>query len=1059
MKNDGSSRRREELAAELRRMVAPLPRDLEAAPEKALDRARGVAKWILQEIYREQGEEPGELRYPELFQADREALPHRIRIQLQTIQHYGTAEERADEGSSDITRADVLPCLQALDNVVQWFWSTHFAEEEPPQVLSSSGTPSTPPTDAPSRDWDPLLMPAPLEPPRRRPLALGVGLLLVSLCILGVYWLQVEAMKRYSDRRIGFVLEQNPDGILISGVEPMGPADRGGLQPEDVMVEVDGHPVVRLNDFQIPAQFFQRGKPVEIRFLRQGREMAVQVEPGLAADWTQPALIGFSMLVCLVFGVLGLYQRPHDLRSRLLGTFLLMVAAELSTSVGWIPFRWLDTLADALYYVLTGGEIAVTLHLAALIPERQPWLRRSPWFIPSFYGVGALIAVMGGAAYVLEDADGTSFLPWTSLAISRLLNEVGLPLWGSSLLWILIRPALWFPEPQGRLQARLACFGLLPWLVGYLLPLALYRLAGQPSPRWLEDIVPIIVLFFPAAIATVILLEARNHRKILLNLAQEIRHLDSVQEMAELVAADVEAAFHPRSLYVFFQRDATEELSLGHSTGVHSQVQRIPHHFEVTRRAEGSGRILFFPRDLSDLPEDEKEWLVGLQTRLIVPVNDSRRDLVGLLLLGNKRSEEWYNPSDLRLLHALAGQIALSFENLGLQSRLGEKTRVQREVLARLQDREINLTRECPVCGRCYDSEIEECPRDGAEVVLAVPVERVIGERYRLDRVLGKGGVGSVYQAHDLRLNRPVAVKVLLGSALDNPLAQRRFEREARVVAQLDHPNIVTVHDFGSTEVGNAFIVLEFLEGITLRSALKHRGAIDPIDLAAWVGQILDGLQAAHRNGVIHRDLKPGNVFITQKKGRDELVKLLDFGIAKTKTQPDYEAAHLTLPGVILGTLGYMAPEQVLGHEVDERADLYSVGVMVLEALRGQRPFHGKTPVEVMGSLTGQPKELAPDYGDRIVEIVERCLARDPDHRYGSAAGLQVDLVAALRACPRPSRVLDSRGAAFELPTTDSTAPEVGLQRGPTEKVDLTGQMEAYLKGLRSELKGRNNRS
>jgi len=1062
----------ESLVAELRRLVIPLPDLLAEAPEDALNQVRYTARWVLQQVYRSSGGDPGELRYPQLFEASQGLLPHRIRIQLQTIQFYGTAEERAHQGPPDISRPDVLPCLQALENVVQWFLAEHLETDLTLTVLPEAATGS--PRQASATEVDPgnaVLQgknesadsgnpgaPNQFAPIQKRPGGspwLLAALALVALVIVGLFLLQVDDLRRYSDRRIGVVMEETAGGILISSVQAMGPADRGGLAAGDLLLDIDGHHIEQFSDFDLSTESFQRHRPVRIRVLRHGRELNFEVEPGLAMNWSQPTLIGFSMSICLLFGILGLYHRPKDLRTRLLGAFLLMVALELSLSLGSLP-PGLEMASDLLFFLLTGSELAVTLHLAALIPERHLFLRHRPWLVPLFYVLGQSLAAIGWIPVLQEFGIGRLHLPWDSASASLFLSDFVLPLWAFTLLLILLRPALHYPEIQGRLQARLAFFGLVPWSLGYVLVLSLFRVVDREAPMWLLESLPLLVLFFPAAIATVIMLEARNHRKILMTLTQEIRQLNTVAEMTDLVAVDLEAAFHPRGLYVFFQREQNDELTLGHSTGVPSRVRRIPHHFEVTRRAEDSGRILVFPEDLPALPEDERRWLERLGARLIVPVNDSRRDLVGLLLLGEKRSEEGYSRGDLRLLHSLAGQIALSFENLGLHDRLGEKTRIQREVLARLQQREINLARECPVCGRCYDCTVEECPRDGSEVVLAVPVERIISERYRLEQVLGKGGVGSVYQATDLRLDRQVAVKVLLGSALDNPLAQRRFEREARVVARLDHPNIVTVHDFGRTEVGNAFIVLELLEGITLRNALRHRGAIDPPTLANWFGQILEGLRAAHRNDVIHRDLKPGNVFITRKVGRDEVVKLLDFGIAKVKSTPEFEPGHLTLPGVILGTVGYMAPEQVLGDEVDERADLYSVGVMVLESLRGHRPFHGQSPVEVLNSLADAPKKLALDFNEELAAIVERCLERDPAERFPSAEELQVALIPALKTCPPLSRNPGSDGLLADLSTSDSTLPESGVQRGPTEKINLTGQMESYLQGLRSELKSRN---
>ena len=255
-----------------------------------------------------------------------------------------------------------------------------------------------------------------------------------------------------------------------------------------------------------------------------------------------------------------------------------------------------------------------------------------------------------------------------------------------------------------------------------------------------------------------------------------------------------------------------------------------------------------------------------------------RQQLAGLLLLGEKKSEEPYTPNDKGLLQTLAGQVALVCENVWLQERVEEEGRIRCEVLAKLDESGVNLVRECPRCGACYDSTAALCPADGTELTLTLPVERVIDRRYRLESRIGRGGMGAVYDATDLRLNRNVALKVMVGSLFGNHAALRRFDREARATASLVHPNIVAIHDYGTVGSDGAYLVMERVAGATWRSELDKRGALAPETAARWFDQLLSGLEAAHTAGIVHRDLKPDNVLVD-----NDQIKILDFGLAKMR--------------------------------------------------------------------------------------------------------------------------------------------------------------------------------
>jgi serine/threonine-protein kinase len=270
---------------------------------------------------------------------------------------------------------------------------------------------------------------------------------------------------------------------------------------------------------------------------------------------------------------------------------------------------------------------------------------------------------------------------------------------------------------------------------------------------------------------------------------------------------------------------------------------------------------------------------------------------------------------------------------------------------------------------------------------------------YEIQTPIAAGGMGEVYKALDTRLDRVVAVKILLTPVADDPEFRARFEREARAISQLQHPHICTLHDIGSHE-GTDYLVLEHLEGQTLADRIT-RGPVPLAEALTIASQVTDALDKAHRLGIIHRDLKPGNVMLTRSGA-----KLLDFGLAKTVAGPAPGATDLTAAatraspltgqGTILGTFQYMAPEQIEGAEADARTDIWAVGCLLHEMLTGRRTFEGKTHASLIGSiLKDQPppvsvdEPLSPPALDRVIAA---CLAKDPDDRWQSAADLTREL-------------------------------------------------------------------
>lgn len=265
---------------------------------------------------------------------------------------------------------------------------------------------------------------------------------------------------------------------------------------------------------------------------------------------------------------------------------------------------------------------------------------------------------------------------------------------------------------------------------------------------------------------------------------------------------------------------------------------------------------------------------------------------------------------------------------------------------------------------------------------------------YHLLAPLGAGGMGEVYRAHDTRLHREVAIKILPASLAADPASLARFEREAQAVAALSHPNILSIHDAGQVN-GVAYAVAELLEGRNLREVLAD-GPLPPRKALEFGLQIAHGLAAAHEKGIVHRDLKPENVFVTS----DARVKILDFGLAQVVTTMA-DSQHTTVvlspspgtaPGMVVGTVGYMAPEQVRGQAVDGRTDIFAFGVLLYEMLSGRRAFAGETPADTMSAiLRSDPPDLIamqPDMPPPIDRIVRRCLEKRPAERFQSARDL-----------------------------------------------------------------------
>ena len=381
------------------------------------------------------------------------------------------------------------------------------------------------------------------------------------------------------------------------------------------------------------------------------------------------------------------------------------------------------------------------------------------------------------------------------------------------------------------------------------------------------------------------------------------------------------------------------------------------------------------------LPHEETSFLRQARIELLVPIATARDHTEALLALGLKRSEEPYSREDLDLLVAITSSLALLLEK---RSGAGAPRS--------------DAFEECPQCGICYDSGVTQCSRESARLVPVI-LSRLLDGRYYLERRLGRGGMGTVYSATDRELERRVAVKVIREDLVGSTDAAERFRREARVAASFTHPNVVTVHDFGVDEGNRAFLVMELLEGGTLREALWRHKRFPAARTLSILQHICAALEAAHRRQLIHRDLKPENIFLVTGESA-ETAKVLDFGIAKFIPTATQQLTVDTAPGAVLGTVRYMPPEQWRGGDASPAWDLWALAVVTYEMLTGAYPFEGRSPVDWFGNgLVARFTPMAthlPEAPQHWQTLFASAFAHEPARRPQSVEILLSELQAAL---------------------------------------------------------------
>jgi len=337
----------------------------------------------------------------------------------------------------------------------------------------------------------------------------------------------------------------------------------------------------------------------------------------------------------------------------------------------------------------------------------------------------------------------------------------------------------------------------------------------------------------------------------------------------------------------------------------------------------------------------------------------------------------------------------------------------------------------CPTCKELFDDSESLCPTDGTALEPAVTeAEELLGQllsgKYKLKSILGKGGMGAVFDGEHIQLGRPVAVKMIHPMFLC-PESASRFQREAKVASSLNHPNIIQIYDFGQSEDGSLYLVMEKLQGRELKDDIVENGPMEPNRAIRLFRQICEGMAVAHAQKMIHRDLKPQNVMLVKDARGNEQVKILDFGLARTM---DTNRTALTEPGAVMGSPQYMSPEQISGQEVTHESDIYSLGLILYEMIAGKAAFTGKNASETFKAhLTEMPTPLLLDNAPSdLNEVVMRCLAKDPKERFASVE----DLMATLPPEPTTSSFAAAHAAPPPMPR--AAAPASAQTSPPSQK-------------------------
>lgn len=663
--------------------------------------------------------------------------------------------------------------------------------------------------------------------------------------------------------------------------------------------------------------------------------------------WIPQALVALALPMVGINGVTALYLLGLDLVAPLLA---------------WLAgIRWVFDLSFAL--ALTANVAIAVEGVARYRSNPDATERRRIHFIVAT-GVPAVLAyaVLAGVDLLASWLSRPITLPWAvsaALEALVLLPAVGLP------YAVLVR-RVFSPRTVLRQSMQYALARrTLSALVTVPVALLVLALVGQRD-RPLGDIILGRPLFYLASVVLIGVglryqdrarrwLDRRffrteyDAREILLSLASRVPYESDPRELVGLVISQIERALAPETIAVLAGEGGTFDVIA--SAG--REPRPLPATSALVTMLNWSDQPLDLGVDderspTGRLPAVDRAWVTDSGSTLLVPMltgTGDERMLIGTIALGTKRSEEPYTAEDRSLLRTISAQMSVALDLSRLRRRAAvSSTTPPTPVSGTAQDRTATAPGPattmaigiCPTCQRAVAWSDGRCPEHQTPLEPVTGLPAVIDHKYRIEALVGRGGMGAVFRARDLGLEREVAIKVLRAELMASGDARARFQREAQIVARLQHPSIVTVFDYGTLPDSAAFLVMELVRGEDLRRLLKREHHLVPARAVALMSGVAAGVAAAHAAGVLHRDLKPENVLLPAS-GADP--KVLDFGVAKMADVPGDPSRTRTLLGTIVGTPAYMAPEQLRGDAIDGRADVFSLGVMTYEALTGRLPF------------------------------------------------------------------------------------------------------------------------
>jgi ligand-binding sensor domain-containing protein/tRNA A-37 threonylcarbamoyl transferase component Bud32 len=442
-----------------------------------------------------------------------------------------------------------------------------------------------------------------------------------------------------------------------------------------------------------------------------------------------------------------------------------------------------------------------------------------------------------------------------------------------------------------------------------------------------------------------------------------------------------------------------------------SSISVLVREDENFRSWSGEDNELIVLEDLQKVPP----FALSQTEKIFMPVVGGTGEIYGALKISGKTAA--WGETEKRLIFGFANQLGSTLE---MQKMRKDLTAVREKMTLRIDEfhaKGISTVQVCCHCSRCFDESAAHCPVDGAALRVPQILPYRIFDRYRMVRFLGQGGTGIVFQAEDEKLHRRVAVKILRKEIPDDPSQQNRWEREARTIARLHHPGIVSLYDIGELEDGAAFLIMEFLQGVDMSRKLRVDGPGTPGQVSQLIEQVGDALKCAHESSVIHRDLKPANLFMTASAGNSFQMKVVDFGLAKSLNE---EQRTLTMTGVLIGSPSYMSPEQIRGQKLDYRSDLFSFAAVIYELLTGEVAFSAQAVPDVLVRILVDAPQPISAFIKNVPSEIQRtfdwALEKDPEKRPGSVTEWAREIAPLLKT-------LDSSVSGWNLEHLTSEIP------------------------------------